>query len=102
MNVLVLLNGRWVLQRRWTCGTSLDACLFQLIYFVISMCIGNPLTNFMSYWLYFEWYFAWLRIGITNQNQMNDNLKGMECLLLTPSVLQCYSIMSIVWYMYDL
>ena len=44
---------------------------------------GNSLTSYKCYWLYFEWYFEWFRIGIANWNQMNGNLNGMECLLLT-------------------
>ena len=74
-----LLGLQWC----WTCETSLDNCLYQLVYFVMSMFISNSLTSHKWYWLCFEWYVDWFGIGITNWNQMNDNLSGMECLLLT-------------------
>ena len=47
------------------------------------MFIDNPLANLKCYWLCFEWNFEWFRIGITDRSQMNDNLNGMEYLLLT-------------------
>jgi hypothetical protein len=43
---------------------DLVGCLF--ISACIYMFTHNPLTSLNCYWLYFERYFEWFRIGITN------------------------------------